>query len=86
MNKAILVIDMPESCYECCLRHHMTDNLPEDWCGINGKEVVLEAKDRPAWCPLKQIPEKKLTYITSSDYLNGFGSGYNACIDDIIGK
>lgn len=88
MDKAILVIDMPSSCDECCLRHHMTDNLPEDWCGVNEKGVVPEAKNRPAWCPLKSIPDKMYeggTWTVDGYVEDGFHSGWNACIEEILG-
>ena len=80
MNKAILVIDMPSNCNECCLHHHMTDNLPEDWCGANEKEVVSEAKDRPAWCPLKPVPDKQYeggTWTMCGYIADEFPSGWN---------
>lgn len=90
MSKAILVIDMPESCGSCdiCFLDEYSY-----FCSASLLVGVLEdvyeyvrGGTKPDWCPLKLAPEKKLPYITSSDYLNGFGSGYNACIDDIISK
>lgn len=101
MNKAILVIDMPSNCNGCYLRHHMTDGLPEDWCGVNKKEVIPEAKNRPVWCPLKPAPEKIDVPDWDDDikaqnknaeevgmymYDRGHYRGYNICIDKILGK
>ncbi len=86
MSKAILVIDMPDSCSKCPL----FGGFYSDMCckGLNNRGINYPYPEnfRQDWCPLKPVPEKKLAYITSSDHLIGFGEGYNACIDDIIGK
>ena len=85
MDKAILVIDMPESCDKCPLFHGFYTDMT---CGANNYGINYPyPKDfRQDWCPLKLLPEKKLPYTTSSDYLSGFDAGYNACIDDTIGE
>ena len=82
MSKAVLVIDMPNCCEKCVLNSN--NHSRPDYCKILIKPVnyIERRKD----CPLKPIPEKKLPYTTSSDYLNGFDAGYNAYIDDAIGK
>ena len=85
MSKAILVIDMPESCEKCPLFHGFYTDMT---CGANNYSINYPyPKDfKQDWCPLKPIPDKKLPYITSSNHLIGFGEGYNACIDDILSE
>lgn len=49
MSKAILIIDMPEHCYECLLEYH-------NKCTAFG-DLRVESLDRPKWCPLKECKE-----------------------------
>lgn len=86
MSKSILVIDTPENCNECEL-HALTkrDYDKEFYCTPIGKIVDEFANNgtKPDWCPLKDVPEKRdqKTVIT---YFDGWNSGYNACIDEIL--
>lgn len=46
---------------------------------------------RPDWCPLRELPEKKETWVTLSCYPNGrwtedMKAGYNTCLDEILEK
>jgi hypothetical protein len=87
MDKAILVIDMPDKCWKCpiCASYQTSAfSIREYWCTANENEDVDPDK-KPDWCPLREMPKKKLPYLTSSDHLIGFGEGYNACINDILG-
>ena len=71
MPKAILVMDMPDSCFHCdCCHEKPYDNRyrieGEKFCGIEDMEVdkyydsfYSEEPMRPNWCPLKELPEKK---------------------------
>ena len=82
MSKAILAIDMPNCCDECFA---LDDNGDYPFCLITQEQrgyTFRTREQRMDKCPFRSMPEKKLT-ITSSDYLNGFGDGYNACIDDL---
>lgn len=97
--KAILVIDMPECCYDC------------DFCrfsggyvhGYYGRDCLITGEDiqnnnfdiitsRHKTCPLKPMPEKKnekdvekIYSINDRSWTNGFSDGYNYCIDEILG-
>lgn len=56
-NKAVLVIDMPESCLECTLHNY-------HFCSISGKNIDknlydLMENDKPNTCPLKELPERR---------------------------
>lgn len=84
MDKAILVIDMPNCCNECKIRF---DDEYSNWCPCknpeeNGVWKYVENGTKPDWCPLKQLPEHKLIwqYEAADDYERG----YNACLDEIL--
>ena len=58
MNKSILIIDTPNSCADCSLKRGL-------FCGENGNSLYEyihydeSLNDKPSWCPLKPLPEKK---------------------------
>ena len=96
MSKAILVIDMPDSCSECVLS---TNNNRPDCCKVLWKPInhIGRIED----CPLKPVPEKinvpdfydsmvarnKNEYeIGTYMYDRGHYIGYNMCIDKILNK
>ena len=62
MTKAILVIDMPETCYEC--KFGDTDRICEMCIAVDRQIHDEEGKfdelniGKPLLCPLKQIPDK----------------------------
>lgn len=82
MSKAILVIDMPQSCDQCPLmfRHE------EERCCM--PEVRNSFSKKPSWCPLKPVPEKYdlMKKYYDRDHAWEFEGGYNACIDEILYK
>lgn len=84
MPKAVLVIDMPESCADCQLADDDPSGLycvPEDEY-YDGKEST---EDRASFCPLRQLPEKRRTIgdESKSDALI-MNAGFNACLDKIL--
>ena len=85
MSKAVLVMDMPYSCFifnflycnaECNMESCQAMEVP--------RLVDLEKEDKPDWCPLRPVPDKKdMKYMDDkSEY---FRQGWNACIDAIGG-
>ena len=72
MSKAILVFEMPHSCVDCPCRCFFTNV-----CNLKHKDCKYNAK-RPKWCPLREVPEKKL-------FEDDWSGGYNKCIDEILG-
>lgn len=61
MSKAVLVFDeMPVNCSHCtCYQARNTE------CYAAGKKIESNEAlfgNRPKWCPLKKIPEKKPDY------------------------
>ena len=87
MPKAILVMDMPESCDMC---DFADDTQPPRYgertlyCNAPGigDDVTDYIACRPDWCPLRELPEK----ANHPDYCdNGrFDKGWNACLDEIL--
>ena len=88
MNKAILVIDMPENCYEC---RFLNDNYDYPECIITEETKGYKFRAREEKmdkCPLKPVPEKydMNNIICDRDYDDEYEYGYNACIDEILGE
>ena len=84
MAKAVLVMDMPECCVDCCCgyfeRYTKELNLV---CGATGEDANNVGK--PDWCPLLELPEHKLTIGTESESDRILMNvGYNACLDEIL--
>ena len=79
MSKAILVIDMPESCDDCDFCYYSDGRVPicfyKSW-------VVDAPKAKPDWCPLKPAPEEQLVWHDDDDWV----MGYNNCVREIMGR
>lgn len=80
MNKAILVIDMPEYCDECimcvenCFHHEM--------CIAASERILTSGK--PDWCPLKPAPYRKdVDWLADNA---GWSCGWNDCLKEIVCK
>lgn len=100
MSKSVLVIDTPKNCYDCPFGAEYCGNLGYEGCcelaGCLNSDMRLiteelydyECEQRPVWCPLKPLPEKK-EYINSNSNIettkNIAAAGWNACIDEITG-
>ena len=88
MAKAVLVIDMPEYCYECPLVNHKHcnanyfvrrnhgGNIP-----YNFSDEYIHEQGRQTWCPLRPLPLK-----CGADINETFAKGYNACLKEIVGE
>ena len=93
MSKAVLVVDMPESCGVCELVDDGLMRLENGketqilYCGVPtcGEDVTDYVGCRPEFCPLREVPQKadikKAATMTSLTWCEG----YNACIDKIEG-
>ena len=80
-DKAILVMDMPDSCAEC----KMFIKIYNDMCcrAANNRSINYpypEGSFKQDWCPLKPVPEK---YDLCDSYYD-YELGYNRCIDEIL--
>lgn len=85
MSKAILLMDMPESCEKCRLHSFFGKDM-DVICKIKGLTQSYEVayKGKPDWCPLRELSQKKDRGKVVGDYLRGRCDGYNACIDEIL--
>ena len=86
MAKAVLIMDdMPDYCNDC---YAMYMSLSGIFC--RAAEESLPAKaERPDWCPLRELPEKKETVHSQECYTNSYftdemNAGWNACLDEIL--
>lgn len=78
MSKAILVIDMPENCFQCKL---------QDWAHCRIVKRCHTGENRPDWCPLHELPQKMQVcgkYPQAAGITPSYKIGYNACIDEIM--
>ena len=78
-SKAVLVIDMSQSCDVCDFTDMENGKI---YCGVHGcgKNTADYIACRPDWCPLVPMPEKLLKTG------EGWVDSWNAAIDAIGGK
>lgn len=82
MSKAVLIMDMPENCYEC--KFFISR---ESYCSAKKKYVnSLAEYVRPSECPLKELPKELLHIQIYSKESCIYDKGWNDCLDKIIGK
>ena len=92
MNKAMLIMDMPECCADCRLsdegkfckyENSQIFKLVENNEGFMTENIGLTKK--PDWCPLREVPKRKQgSGLPQYDTDIHYEIGYNACIDEII--
>ena len=75
--KAILTIEMPESCFDCpCESEYV--------CGAAQKKLFYEEDRKPEWCPLKETPNKMIPeMVIGNRYSEGIVKGWNDCLEEI---
>lgn len=90
MSKSILVMDMPSSCMGCNFLHCEIEENKE-YCEAREirKQVDLAKEEKPDWCPLQELPEKKEKEVFGvsplhKEFYSEHSKGYNACIDEIL--
>ena len=86
MPKAVLIMDMPESCGECNFNDFGANGLLTCICIDDYMELEDDMDTcRPDWCPLRELPEKipelKAGYEDISTSIRRVG--WNACLDTI---
>ena len=91
MPKAVLVMDMPESCMECNFLYIDGDTMLDSCQALEvARTVDSETYEKPDWCPLRELPEKmpelKAGYEDISTSIRRVGWNWNACLDAIAGK
>lgn len=94
MSKVIAVIDNPKSCLSCqfgrsVLCSAMFNQMTEpNMMDAYQKFKIYDNKfnhTKPSWCPLKEVPEKGENDHEDM-WADGFQSGWNHCIDEIMGS
>lgn len=85
MSKAILVIDMPESCSKCPLFNGYYADMSCGGLSNRGINYPYPEDFKQDWCPLKPMPQYKASYTCSEEFLEWCQIGYNECIDEILG-
>lgn len=84
MSKAILVLDMPENCYECDFLDDDGDypmcRITTEVCGYRFKTY----ENKMNKCPLKELPEYQFEWY--DDEKSDWERGYNACLNEILGE
>ena len=75
--KAILMIEMPEYCEDCPCSQ-IVDYKDKEATFCFAKSRLNETLDKPEWCPLKPMPNKR-----GGDE---WATGWNACIDELEEK
>lgn len=98
MSKAVLVMDMPDSCMGCNFLYCNVESNVDSCQAMEVSKIVdLEKEDKPDWCPLRPLPEKLQEeyedkvktingdWISVGSGIDSVAVGYNQCIDDILG-
>ena len=85
MSKAILVMDMPDSCDECSL----FCNYYSDMCcgGLHNRTIDYPYPEnfRQEWCPLQTPPLEEEYSDCFDEFEDGYAQGWNDCIEEIFG-
>ena len=86
MAKAVLVMDMPESCFGCNFLYCNADAGIDSCQAMEVSRIVdSETYERPDWCPLRELPEKipDLEHGYENVEKSIIRTGWNACLDAI---
>lgn len=83
MSKAILIIDMPESCRHC---PYFMNRYNDMYCVAEGRTInyPFPVDFKQDWCPLKSLPEEDNDEHIS-EWGRGYQGGWNDCINAIVG-
>lgn len=88
MPKAVLVMNMPESCFGCNFMYCDEESDTETCQAMETARDIDLIEDRPDWCPLRELPERKEELPVEKYEFGGLGkaftSGWNACLDKIL--
>ncbi len=89
MSKSILVVDTPDACIDCPCHLAYEDGTVH--CGVRKKRLPAEDVEthKPGWCPLMPMPKRKEVcgrYPQEDGIVPSYKVGYNACIEEMLGK
>lgn len=91
MAKAVLVMDMPESCKKCMFCRGLNACKLKKYlagdriCTIYTVDKQIMEGGKPDWCPLRELPEKMpdLEHGYENVEKSIIRTGWNACLDAI---
>lgn len=85
MSKAVLVMDMPESCGKCNFNDFGANGALTCICIDDYMELEDDMDTcRPDWCPLRELPEEKEPDpVMDHDIDFGAALGWNNCLEAI---
>ena len=92
MAKAVLVMDMPESCGECPFCRGLNECKVKKYLvrdrlfTIFTVDAQIMEGGKPSWCPLRELPEKipDLEHGYENVEKSIIRIGWNACLDMIL--
>lgn len=94
MPKAVLVMDMPESCSKCKFMYEFQGIKKCQLMNVlnNGASKLSQntfTQKRHDMCPLRELPEKREINHNKNHYISNFWTdaksvGWNACLDEIL--
>lgn len=93
MAKAVLLMDMPESCSKCKFLYEFQGIKKCHLMNVlnNGASKLSQStftEKRHDWCPLRELSEKKDRNSPERVEYGNFGTGYiagfNDCLDKIL--
>ena len=68
MPKAVLVMDMPESCFSCNFLYCNADANIDSCQAMEVARIIdSDTYEKPDWCPLRELPEKILEMESSDE-------------------
>lgn len=93
MAKAVLIMDMPESCSGCKFMYEFQGIKKCQLMNVlnNGASKLSQSiftQKRHDLCPLRELPERETEMIDAddlgNDYVRGTMDGWNNCLDTIL--
>ena len=79
MAKAVLIMDMPESCFGCNFMYCDEESDTETCQAMETARDIDLIEDRPDWCPLRELPDEKCGAWT-----DGMIAAYNKYLSEVL--
>lgn len=88
MQKAVLIMDMPESCDECQFHYNTRDENDDyvDKCELLDDITIDGYTKKYSKCPLKLLPNEKKILYENNEYGDGYRDGWNKCLEKILSE
>lgn len=91
MSRGFILVDIPETCLDCRFCVELHEGIEACCVLINNpnnrdefREIdVSYPQEKPNWCPIKELPDKKPLYAENGDRTLDweFNIGWNNCIN-----